>query len=89
MPLQRSNRRVRSVGLDVISFPMETVEDDLLVGCTVSYERVQDLLASLDQAPTGDPLADFEMVRTEIEQIASRQFDEGQEAPFVTSDDIP
>lgn len=88
MPLQRSDQGVRSDGLDAIYFPMENVADGVLVGCTVSHECVQDLIATAGEKSTGDELTDFEMVRKEIERIASRKFDEGEEKPFVTSDDI-
>jgi hypothetical protein len=89
MPLQRSDQGVRSDGLDATYFPMETTsENGVLVGCTVSHECVQDLITRAGKTSTGDELADFEMVRGEIEQMASRKFDEGEEKPFVTCEDL-
>jgi hypothetical protein len=88
MPLQRSDQGVKSDGLDAIYFPMEDAETGLLVARTVTHGAVQRLIAQIGKTPTGDPFTDFELVRLNIEVLASRKYDEGEEQPFINSKDL-
>ena len=88
MPLQGSEEGVTSDGLDAIYFAMVNGESGLLVACTVTHGAVQKLIAHIDKTPSGDPLTDFELVRLDIEELASMKYDHGEEKPFIASKDL-
>ena len=88
MPLRRA-RGLAVAQSDAIYFPMEDVATEARVICKVAYPYLHREIGLIGGGPTGAPmLSHFNKLRDGIEAIASRQYDAGEGAPFVTIDDL-
>jgi hypothetical protein len=89
MPLMRADSGVPVAEIDAIYFPMEDMKTGEQISCRVSYAYLQDRVRLREGILTGPTmLPHFEVLRDEIEKIASNHYDDGERNPFVTTDDL-
>jgi hypothetical protein len=89
MPLMRADSGVPVAEIDAIYFAMEDMKTGEQISCRVSYAYLQDRVRLREGILTGPTmLPHFEVLRDEIEDIASRRYDAGEKPPFVTVDDL-
>lgn len=86
MPLTRPKTGKPLADADAVFFPMEDADTGKPVVCKVSYEYLQKRERVPEDANSNEMLWAFQMLREDIEAVASSLYDAGR-PPFVKSAD--
>ncbi len=86
MPLYRAAGDL-TADQDCVRFPMRDEAAQKPVLCLVTFEFLHDR-AGLTSRDADEMLAEFEIYRAEIENLASLKYDRGDEAPRITAADL-
>jgi len=73
---------------DGVRFPMKDEAAQKPVSCLATIEYLQDRSGAAC-ADADEMLGEFEIYRAEIEDMASKKYDRGQDPPRITKDDSP
>lgn len=86
MPLFRAAGDLTADG-ECVRFPMRDEAAQKPVACLVTFEFLHDR-SGVTSRDADDMLAEFEIYRAEIENLASLKYDRGEEAPRITMADL-
>jgi hypothetical protein len=73
---------------DGVRFPMRDEPAQKPVSCLVTFEYLQNR-SGVASADPDEMLGEFEIYRAEIEELASRKYDRGEDPPRITKADMP
>ena len=73
---------------DGVRFPMADEAAQKTVSCLATFEFLQDR-SGFTSEDADEMVGEFEIYRAEIEELASRKYDRGEDPPRVTRADLP